>query len=259
MRVVAFSALAAAAVVSIAVAIEHTLRSHEEVATTWLSVPILIVAMATLWTTWPRAGRLVVLPAEELGINDLIFFVREPSADTEGLERPEEYLLQLHLVVANVGERKAVLSRIEIDRFLDIDGQAVHLPAAPDVISGMRWIRSSGYQNSQPASDNRAVFPPYVLERDDVIVMQFRARRGPTWDPDSDPAILRAFWEPIRRPIEKAEGRYLWRKGDRLVESRFSVPLSVVQQDRYADLLATLTNDFTIQPFHTSWRPFRLE
>ena len=255
----AFTVLLLAVVAAIALAVGHAVTSHTEVATTWLSVPILLISAATLWTTWPRPARLVVYRAHELQLNDLIFFVREPCGESDGLARPEDYLLQLHVVVVNVGERKAVLSHIEIDGFVDSKGRTVHLPGGPSQIGGMQWVRRSGYQDGRPLSENRIVFPPYLLERDDVVVLQFRQRRGLSWGPGVQPAELRTFWEPIHDPLVRAEGRYLWRKRDRLVESRFAVPLSVAQQDRFAALLMDLTHDFTVQPFKTSWHPTTLD
>jgi hypothetical protein len=218
------------------------------VASVALSVPILIVAGATLWYTVPRNAQLKVERLYEANLDDLIFYIYPQPAQPGEQQIPRDYLLQLHVAVYNLGDRKGVLSAINIDGFRNDVGETVHLPESPRVISGMQWTSRSGFINTQRHFENLNSPAPYLLEPDDVIVLRFRSRRGVDWRPHWTLAALQDFCVPLRRPLVSAFGTMVWRRGGQVVRDSFEVPLQVTQQSEYVRLIETLTHGFTVRP-----------
>jgi hypothetical protein len=230
------------------VAIDRALVTGQEVASVALSIPILIVATLTLWFTIPKPARLKVESMSEAELTDLIFYVY-PEPNQSGQQQiPVDYLLQLHVVVSNLGDRKAVLSAIQLEGFRNAAGAVVHLPDAPETIGGIRWIQQSGWVNSQRHFQNITEPPPYILDRDELIVIRFRARRGIDWGGRWDLDALRSFCEPLRSPIVTAFGTIIWRRAGTVVREAFDVPMQVAQQAEYTALVGLLTHEFTVIP-----------
>jgi hypothetical protein len=154
------------------IAIVYSASTGEEIATVVLSVPVLVLSAATLWLALPKRARVIVIRQDELELDDLIFFLYPLGSDSQAL--PVDYLLQLHVAVCNVGDRKAVVSAIRLKGFFAEDGSPSALPDAPSVVAGAQWVQRSGWVIAEQVMERRAeansVPPPYVLERDDVIL-----------------------------------------------------------------------------------------
>ena len=219
----------------------------KEVATVVLSVPVLWIAAATLWLTMPKPARLVVIRPDELEFEDLIFSLN-PAEEGGASDIPRDYLLQMHVAVCNVGDRKAVLSAIKIEGFVKDDKSVVTLPEAPAVISGHQCVQRTGWVNLERHMEGIVVDPPFVLDRDDVITMRFRARRGIDWTDRWDLDALRRFCEPLQSPIRRVHGKVIWRRGNKLVRDTFNLPLVVNRQEQFVQALKQLTDDFTHRP-----------
>jgi hypothetical protein len=224
------------------------MATGQEVASVSLSIPILLIAGATLWYSVPKQAELKVDRLEEAGLDDLIFYIYPQPAQPDEQQIPRDYLLQLHVAVYNLGSRKGVLSMINIEGFRNDAGETVHLPESVAVISGMQWINRSGSINMQQHFESLNSPSPYILEGDDVIVIRFRSRRGIDWSSRWTLDALRGFSEPLRRPLVGAFGTMVWRRGGEIVRDSFEVPLQVVQQAEYVQLVDSLTNGLTVLP-----------
>src|SRR5215213_2001700 len=88
-----------------------------------LNIVLLLITATTLHFTIPDPARIWLERQAELGLSDLLFFIVGDSAQG----RPRDILLQLHVAVSNIGGRKAVLSKVELDALLDRDGDPVDL------------------------------------------------------------------------------------------------------------------------------------
>jgi hypothetical protein len=205
------------------VAIGYSIATGEEIATVVLSVPVLMLSAATLWLALPRPARLILIRQDELELDDLIFFLYPLGSAAKAI--PRDYLLQLHVAVCNVGDRKAVISAIRLKGFFTEDGTRAALPDAPQVLAGHQWVQRSGWviagQGMTHRMEANSVPPPYVLEPDDVVTVRFRTRRGIDWSPQWDLAALRSFCELLEAPIvrEALEPR-LHRRGGRRGQPR---------------------------------------
>jgi hypothetical protein len=219
-----------------------------EAATLVISLVILAVAFTTLWYTMPRAARLTIDRVDEFEREDLLFFIYPKPNPTGEREVPRDYLLQLHVAVSNLGGRKAVLSSISLDRFRTESGETIHLPESTGVIWGMQWQQRYGWADATFHHENFNVLGPYILEPDDVIVIQFRTRRGIDWSSRWTTQTLREFCKPLTSPIVEAEGEMAWRRAGEVVRERFVIPMRVMQQAEYVQLVQDLTNDFTGRP-----------
>lgn len=250
-------ALICVVAVAIAVAIDQAVASGHDDATIILSIPILIVAVLTLRFTAPKPAKIVVDRLDEAELTDLLFFIHTlPGPEDE--QQPVDYLFQLHVAVSNLGERKAILSAIRIEGFRTGREEVVHLPNAPERIGGMRWVQQSGWVNDRMHFQNISDPPPYVLDRDDAIVIRFRVRRGIDWGEQWTLEALRSFTEPLRYPIVSAFGTVIWRRAGEVIRERFDVDLKVEQQAEYVAAAERLTRGFCAVP-NVPLRPFQLE
>jgi hypothetical protein len=227
-----------------AFAIVRVASTGEEVATVVLSVPVLAITAATFWLTTPKRAKLVVIRQDELGLDDLVFFIYDEG---EWGQVPRDYLLQLHVAVCNVGDRKAVLSGLEIRGFAREDRKTVHLPDAPQVIAAHQYHWQSGWVDGQPHYQSIEHPPPFVLDAGDVITLRFRCRCAIDWS-HSNPDALRRYCEPLGSPIRRAFGEMTWRRGDHLERETFQVEIRATQQEQYLDAVRALTDNFTRAP-----------
>lgn len=244
----AFIPLGGLICISIGFALDSVRRSHQEVATVELSIPILIISAITLYFSIPKAAKIKVERLTELNVSDLIFYITPALAHDQVLAHPDPYLFQLQVAVSNLGDRKAIISSIQIDGFKNEMGNVIHLPEATRIIGGMRWSPQSGFINGQPHFQNLNMPPPYILEGDDVIVIRFRSRRGIDWSSRWTIEAIEEFAKPLQNPIVEAFGSIMWRKSGGIVKGNFKIPLKVEQQTEYYAAIKDLTQDFTVRP-----------
>jgi hypothetical protein len=193
-----------------------------------------------------------------LGFDDLIFFVvPQPNPGNEQ-QVPRDYLLQLHVAVCNVGDKKAVLPRVRLEGFRSRDGEPLTLPDAPSSLDGAQWSQHLGWVDGQAHHENVRSLPPYVLDRDDVITIRFRCRRGVDWSERWTLDELRRIHDALRRPFAYAHGSMAWRRGQEVITEPFEVELSVQQQDLYVRTITDITERFTQRP-PVPEHPFQLE
>lgn len=234
--------------VAVGIALGRAVMTGQEVASVALSIPILVIAALTLWFTVPRPAKLRVERLDEADLSDLIFYVYPQPNPDNVQQQPVDYLLQLHVAVSNLGERKAILSSITINGFRTDRGEVVHLPDAPATIGGSQWLQQSGWVNSQLHFQNISIPPPYVLDRDDVIVIRFRGRRGIDWSARWNLELLQSFTAPLREKIVGAFGTITWRRAGQVLRENFDVAMKVEQQAEYVQLIDDLTQGLTLMP-----------
>jgi hypothetical protein len=213
-----------------------------------LSAGVLVVALLTLFFVVPKPAELWLERQDELGLTDLIFYIYPQPAPADAPRVPRDFLLQLHVAVSNVGGRKAVLSALKLNKFVDQNGDAVQLPEVPLPLSAAQVDQKSGWVNHQRHSQLLLVLPPYVLEPDDVITLRFRCRRGIDWSQRWGLDELRAFADAISRDISAARVTLTFRRGASVEERNSTVSVRVAQQGEFRDLLRSLTADFTARP-----------
>jgi len=185
----------------------EALRRPTDAAADLIALAVLVVTGLTLILVAPRQARLSVDRQEELGLDDLIFYLYPRPGEMAAGVIPGDYLLQLHVAIANVGGRKAVLSVLRLDEFLDVRGQPVRLPDISLPIVGMKAEVRHGWVDGIRHSERWKVMPPYLLEPDDVITVELRARRGIDWSPRWDCAAVKEVAEALQSTISKARGR----------------------------------------------------
>jgi hypothetical protein len=139
-------AFAVVVVAAAAVAIFSVARTHEEVAATALTLPTLIIAAFTLVLTIPKPAELKLIRPDEFGFKDLIFFVVPQPSPLGERQIPRDYLLQLTVVICNVGDRKAILSAVRLDGFKGRSGKVVRLPDAAQLAWRSSRRRRSAWQ-----------------------------------------------------------------------------------------------------------------
>jgi hypothetical protein len=209
-----------------------------------LSLAVLAVGVVTLIAVVIRPARLFVERQNELGLEDLLFMDYDP---------PTEYLLQLHVAVANVGGRKAVLSGLFLDEFLAEDGSKAQPSEIPSPLAAQLFSQSTRYRIRSDGVSYREELtemshPPLVLEPDDVVTLRFRARRGIDWSARWTLEELKALADSLRRPIVRARVRAVYRSGRNVVVDRFEVGVRTVRHAEYVDDLRRVTADFTVRP-----------
>lgn len=213
-----------------------------------------VVALITLWYVVPTPAKVIVVRQDELGLEDLIFYL----VDLPDGRVPRDFLLQLHVAVANVGGRKAVVSRVTIDQFFDASGSAVDLPGSTKRHGGMRYVQRSGWRDGRHYFENEMEPGPWLLAPDDVITLRFRSRRGVDWSPRFGLPELRAMHDALQTPLVRARGTVVWRQGSATREDTFDLPVEAVQQSDYAKALRELTQNFTVRP-SVPHQPFDIE
>jgi hypothetical protein len=238
MLVAVFVVLAAAAAAWLAS------TAQVEPANLLLSFAVLVVGVVTLVGVVVRPARLVVARQDELELDDLLFMEYDP---------PTEFLLQLHVAVANVGGRKAVLSGLFLDEFLSEDGSAVLVHQFPLPLPAQIFNQLTRYRIGTDGVSYREELtemsrPPLVLEPDDVVTLRFRARQGIDWSPRWTLQELRTLAASIQRPIVRARVRTVYRSGQTVVINRFEVGVRTKRQAEYVDDLRRVTADFTVRP-----------
>lgn len=222
--------------------------THQEVATVVLTIPILIISVITLWFSVPKKAKITITTLEEADLTDLIFFISSQPGNKGDLQQPTGYAFQLHIAVLNLGDRKAIVSRININGFRNSECQVVHLPDTPERIEGVRWIQQSGWVNGQRHFQNINELPPYTLDGGDAVVIRFTVRQEINWSSELNLQKLKASTESLQDPIVSAFGTVTWRRADKIITDNFNVNPKVAQQVEYVRLIGDLTSNFTIVP-----------
>jgi len=195
-----------------------------------------------------------VVRQDELGLDDLVFYL----VDLPAGRVPREFLLQLHIAVANVGGRKAVVSKVTIEAFFDVAGRMVDLPGATKTHRATRYTQRSGWRDGHYSFENEMEPGPWLLAPDDVITLRFRCRRGVDWSASFGLPELRAIHDHLHAPIACARGTVVWREGSAVREDAFEVVVKTVQQEEYVQALRNLTKNFTVLP-SIPHQPFDIE
>lgn len=234
--------------ICIAIGFTRVFITHQEITSFALTLPVLVVTIMTLRISTPKGAKIEVIHLVSEKLTDLIFFILPKSDENGGKGQPVQYLLQLQVVLTNVGDRKAIISDIEINGFLNSDGQVIHLPGAQDSIGGMRWQQQSGWINGARHFQNLTDPPPYVLDRDDAILVRFRTQRGIDWSTHWNIDSLQRFIKDLQLPITGAFGTINWIKAGKTNSQSFCVDMKVEQQEEYVQLIRLHTEDFTRMP-----------
>ena len=94
--------LLGAIAIAICLGVALTAFGKSDWAVVMLTAILLFVTTLTYWLVTPRPAELLVVRPDELGLADLIFFLR--PQDRHG-QVPHDVLLDLHVAVLNVGGR----------------------------------------------------------------------------------------------------------------------------------------------------------
>lgn len=233
-------------VAPVMLAVGLALLGYAELAVLVITVPVLVVAVVTLLAVTPRDAEIVVQRQEELGYDDLIFYGSSPT------ETPSAFLLQMHVAVANMGGRKGVLSRLDLEELQDERGRAVRPLETPFPMAAQIYRQTMSYRIERGLMDrvvnNEIGGLPLTLEPDDVVTLRFRCRRGIDWSPRWTLEEIQRFVESLRRPIVRARIRIVYRRGTRVVTTHTTVPVKTVLQAEYVARIGLLTNELTIRP-----------
>ena len=241
---------AAASVAFLALALLSAESGHVDWAGFWLTFVVLSIAVATLLTTLPTAGKLWVARQEELGVDDMIFYVyNEPPHG----QVPRDILFQVHLAVANAGGRKLVLSSLRLEKLIGISGAEIRLPGLSLPVEARRIKQGAGWRIEDNVMHHHNFLEfipvPHLLEPDDIITMQLRVRPCIDWSANWSVDRLRTMADALQDPVSRLEVRGLYRLGSRLVDDTFSIEgLAVLQQDLYRRRLGALTHGFASRP-----------
>jgi hypothetical protein len=216
-----------------------------DLASTIVSIAILVITATTLRYIVPKRAELYVEREFRPSTDDLIFFVYPQPAVAGQQQVPRDFLLQLNVTVINVGGRKAVLSSLALTEFEDAGGQLIRLGELPMPVQGHLVIAQRSWTLQGLAQNIQEVPPPFTLEPDDAITLRFRVRHGIDWSARWDLNTLRGLAAQLARPISIGKVVATFRRGSELVQREFLIDLGVEQQQLYVQLLSTLTNGFT--------------
>ncbi len=225
--------------------LSDSLLGDREWPDTVFNVAVLLITARSLEFAIPSPARLAIARQDELGYDDLIFYVYDGEPEV-----PRNINLQLHVAVANVGGRRGVLSALVLDAFLDAHGDTVPLIAEPlfSPPSAHMYLVRDWWQGIQRSDLREQVRPPFTLQPDDVVPLRFRINWGVDWSDRWDLDRLRALSQAIEHPIVGARLRASYRRGADLLTESFEVPVKVLQQERYRSALAGVTKDFAVRP-----------
>ena len=251
--------------VGIVATVALVLADNATLANVVLAVVVLVVAAYQADVTVPSPAELWVERQAELGYSDLIFY-RDTNAPglPDGVQRPSEYLLQLHVAVANIGGRKGLLSKLQLLRFADEHGATVTLPEVPLPLQAhlyrLRSVQGQGRGVvSGPLMESEMTFLPLVLEPDEVVTLRFRSRRGIDWSDRWTLDALREVAVSLGRRITQAELQAVFRRGSEVVEQTIMVAVRAEQQAEYVHDLECLTEGFTQRPAMMAGRHIEVE
>lgn len=238
-------------VLFLVLSLQSARSGHLDWATYQFTASVFAIAFATLLAALPSPAQLWIERQHELGVDDVIFFI---SYDPPIGQTPRDILFQVHIAVANMGGRKAVLSRLTLGRVLDGAGQSIAIPEFTLPVQAQRVKQGSGWRivdNVMHKHNYLEFIPgPYLLDPDDVITMRLRARPGIDWSAKWSLKQLKAFYDALNnRPIKSLEVSATYRYANRLKTDNFVIKdITVLQQQQYLEALKAITNDFAIRP-----------
>jgi len=215
-----------------------------------VTIAVLAIAAATLLATLPMPAKLWVERQYELGVDDVIFYLYdEPFVG----EVPRDILFQVHVAVANLGGRKAVLSALRIEALLDGAGSEIPIPGLEFPILAQRVQQGGGWRIEDRVMHHYNYLDfipgPHILEPDEVITMRLRFRPGIDWSQRWNLKALREMCNALQRPIMAIRVTAIYRRGRSVMHDSFKVDgLQVLQQDKYAARVSEITNDFRARP-----------
>jgi hypothetical protein len=248
LRVIAYIVIPAGAALLLLIA------GHGEAGVIVLTVSVLIVTTILLQAATIGPAELSVQRQHELGYSDWIFYLTT--------EAPRDILLQMHVAIINTGGRKGVLSKLELQEFLDEAGVAVRPYQMPFPLAARVFRQSEiyGFAGGRSIRQTRVETssPPVILEPDDVITLQFRNRRGIDWTPRWTLDEIRQLTDSLERAIVKARMTVTFRRGREVVIHDFEVPVECLQQADYVAKLRELTNNSSLRPVIPE-QPFEIE
>jgi hypothetical protein len=241
----------AVSILFLVISVLSATSGHVDWAGYQFTIAVFAIAFATLLATLPAPAQLWIERQHELGVDDVIFYIyNEPPVG----QVPRDILFQVHIAVANMGGRKAVLSVLRVDAILDSSGSAFELPEFNLPVNAQRVQQGAGWRivdNVMHKHNYLEFIPgPYVLDPDDVITMRLRARPGIDWSANWSLEKLKAFHQALNnRPITAIRISAIFRYANRLRNAKFDIKsISVLQQQQYVDELQRVTNDFTTLP-----------
>ncbi len=233
------------------VSVVSALSGHLDWAAYQFTASVFAIASATLLAALPAPAQLWIERQHELGVDDVLFFIyQEPPVGAT----PRDILFQVHVAVANMGGRKAVLSYLKIDRILDTHGNPIEMPNFSLPIQAQRVQQGGGWRTVNNLMSTHRYLEympgPYVLDPDDVITMRLRARPGIDWSAKWTLVELKAFYDALNnRPIKSIRVTATYRYANRLKSDSFDITdLVVVNQQEYLDALKAITNNFASRP-----------
>lgn len=236
-------------VMLIAIVVVFTVAKVEAVPSSSVALDMLVLILAALTLRYvvPEPAKILIERQFELSISDLIFFVYPFPGGTDP-RIPRDFLLQLHVAAINTGGRKAVLSRLELRGFLDKERRTVVLPGVPMPQLAAQSVLRGAWTAGTYESRVERKFPPFVLDPDDVLTLQFRTRRGIDWSSTWNLEKIQELEHALVRPIVGARIAAIYRRGKKVVTAEFEIPVKTEQQATFQSLLRVLTKDFTTLP-----------
>jgi hypothetical protein len=215
-----------------------------------VSLAVFAIAAASLFVASPLPAKLWIERQDELNFDDVIFYLYD---EPDFGKVPRDFLIQVHVAVANVGGRKAVLSALCIEALLDSNGKEVRIPGLALPLVAQRVQQGSGWRIMDNVIHKHLsqeyIVGPYVLEPDDVITMRLRTRPGIDWSDRWTLEKIRELWAALQQPIGGMSVTAIYRRGSRVERQPFIIKdLTVLQQELYVSQLQALTKDFQERP-----------
>jgi hypothetical protein len=238
------------AIAFVIVAVRSAISGHVDWAGFLINFAVLAIAFAALLATLPTPATLWIERQYELEISDVIFYLYD---EANVGKVPRDIVFQIHVSVANVGGRKAVLSALRFEAVLDRDGSEIRIPGFTLPVLAQRVQQGGGFRIEDNVIHHHRfqdfIQAPYVLEPDDVITMRLRARPCVDWSKQWTLDRIRQLATALQQPIAAVRVTAIYRRGRDVVQQGFVVKgLTVLQQELYVSQLETLTDDFQALP-----------
>jgi hypothetical protein len=250
------ASLCALVLVPSGIAVDHAATHHEEIATTWLTIPVLLLTAITAYQVLPRRASIELQKhTRRVQTDDVIFYLYSEQAwvhHSGGItgaqyDVPRDILINVPAVLINIGGRKAVVSDA-VGWLCDCDGSRIELPIMPSEVPVSLLVSRTRYSGAGPVLENQLVPPPYVLDPDDVVAVQFRSRPQINWSHHWNLDAVRELYRALDRPVARLTGIITWRRGAETIETPFTIPINAVQQENYREQLRYLTDNFSAWP-----------
>src|SRR2546428_11901101 len=130
-------------VVLLGISVRSAQSAHMDWAGYQLTGAVVSLAFATLLATLPSPAQLWIERQHELGVDDVIFYIYDEHPVGQV---PRDILFQVHIAVANMGGRKAVLSVLQVEAVLDGAGKPFDIPGFTLPVGAQRVQQGSGWR-----------------------------------------------------------------------------------------------------------------